>query len=69
MIIGDSGIGKTSLINCFLSREGSKPSEPTNGVDVFFKKLKIKDGLATINVKKFLKISFQSGTYQEKKNI
>ena len=50
MIIGDSGTGKTSLINSFITDGGAKPTEPTNGVDIFFKKLKIKDGAATINV-------------------
>ncbi len=52
MIVGDSGVGKTSIINTFQNNDYSninKP-EPTSSVDIFFKKFKIKDNSVLINV-------------------
>jgi GTPase SAR1 family protein len=69
MFIGDSGVGKSLLINSFLSEGSPKMVEPTNGVDIFFKKLKIKDGNATINVKHSLILSSQFGIFLGEKNI
>ena len=42
MIVGDSGVGKTSLIDNFINGTGSSV-EPTIAIDMFFKKMKIKD--------------------------
>ncbi len=41
MIVGDSGVGKSSLLNYYIN---SVPNaETTEAVDMFFKKLKIRD--------------------------
>ncbi len=48
MIVGDTGVGKTSLLNYYIN--GSSSSDPTDAVDMFFKKLKIRDmTLANVN--------------------
>ena len=55
MIVGDSGVGKTTVVNALVNEvEGlaMSRSESTNYVDIFFKKLKIKDGAILINVSK-----------------
>ncbi len=49
MIIGDSGVGKSLFIGSFLSDGTPKTIESTHGVDIFFKKIKIKENVA-INV-------------------
>lgn len=42
--VGDSGVGKTSLISTFLSnQELSRRVEQTNLVDVYTKKVKVRD--------------------------
>ena len=51
MMIGDSGVGKSLIVSSFLADGGPKSAESTNGVDIFFKKIKIKEGNATINVR------------------
>jgi|LauGreDrversion4_2_1035121.scaffolds.fasta_scaffold2386895_1 GTPase SAR1 family protein len=54
MVVGDSGVGKTSLIKSFLGGEESfLPIEPTNNVDIYFKKIKVKDGALFLNVNIF----------------
>ena len=50
MIVGDSGVGKTSLIKNFLYKENFLAQDPTNTVDIFFKKLKVKEGSVFLNV-------------------
>jgi len=49
MVVGDSGVGKTLLVNGFLSDGGPKIAESTVGVDICFKKIKIKENTAVIN--------------------
>jgi GTPase SAR1 family protein len=51
MLVGDTNVGKTTLIQTFVSEEELifKP-EPTNQVDLHFKKFKIKEGSIFINV-------------------
>jgi GTPase SAR1 family protein len=51
MVVGDTGVGKTSLIKSFLGDEECLlPTDPTNNVDIFFKKIKVKDGSLPLNV-------------------
>lgn len=50
MFVGDSNVGKTTIINSFLGAEGTRSIEPTNGVDIYFKKYKVIDGTQYINV-------------------
>lgn len=53
MIVGDSGVGKTSIINSLITEDASQAllnSQPTNSVDIFFKKMKIKEGVTLINI-------------------
>jgi hypothetical protein len=51
MVVGDTGVGKTSFIKSFLGAEECLlRTEPTNNVDIFFKKIKVKDGSLLINV-------------------
>lgn len=49
MIIGDSGVGKSSFVGSFLSDGSPKVIEATHGVDIIFKKVRIKENVA-INV-------------------
>lgn len=56
MVVGDSGVGKTSLIKKFLNNDDLSPSESTNNVDIFFKKIKVKDGSVSLNVNFNLKL-------------
>jgi GTPase SAR1 family protein len=52
MFVGDNGVGKTSLIYSLMYENESfipRP-EPTNDVDIFFKKMTIKDGNLLVNV-------------------
>ncbi len=53
MFVGDDGVGKTSIINSFINgNENIIPKiEATNDVDIFFKKMKIKDESVLVNVK------------------
>lgn len=48
-LIGDSGVGKSSLAYFSLEDDKSLPTEPTNLVDIVFKKVKLKDN-TLINV-------------------
>lgn len=52
MFAGDSNVGKTSIINTLIYEDENllNKAEPTNNVDIFFKKMKIKDGTLLINV-------------------
>jgi septin family protein len=55
MCVGDSETGKTTFIDYFLNQLDSNDQtrkfiEPTNSVDVFFKKLRVKDGAVLLNV-------------------
>jgi hypothetical protein len=57
MFVGESEVGKTSLISAFVNEEENpilnKP-EATNCVDLHFKKIKIKEGTLLLNVTKDL---------------
>ncbi len=53
MFVGDSGVGKSTIINTIINEtDGSlnKQLDNTNFVDIFFKKLKIKEGTTLLNV-------------------
>ena len=50
MFVGDCGVGKTSIINFFINESNNNRIEPTNAVDMYFKKLKIKDNSVLVNV-------------------
>ncbi len=54
MFVGDSGVGKTTLINYFVNEEENillNKTQETNCVDLYFKKIKIKEGSLLLNVK------------------
>jgi len=53
MFVGDSGVGKTSIINSLIyGNENVLPKiEVTEDVDIFFKKMKVKDDTVLVNVK------------------
>jgi len=50
MFVGDTGVGKSSIINSYMGIEGTKSVEPTNGVEICFKKYRVKNDLQYINV-------------------
>jgi len=50
MFVGDSNVGKSSLINSFMGVEGEKKIDPTIGVDIFFKKYRVKKDMQYVNV-------------------
>jgi GTPase SAR1 family protein len=53
MFVGDSGVGKSTLINYFVNEEENillNRTEETNSVDLYFKKIKIKEGSLLLNV-------------------
>ncbi len=41
MVVGDSSVGKSTLLNYYVN--GIPNADTTEGVDMFFKKLKIRD--------------------------
>src|SRR5690349_20586357 len=49
MFVGDNGVGKTSIINAFVNDELAR-IEQTNSVDIFFKKIKIKQETIPVNI-------------------
>lgn len=55
MFVGDNSVGKTSIIRSSIySNEPLIPKpEPTNEVDIYFKKIKVKDDSVLVNVKSF----------------
>ena len=44
ILIGDSGVGKSSLLRCFTDGSFFEVSDPTVGVDFFARVLKVADG-------------------------
>jgi predicted GTPase len=53
IFIGDSGVGKSSVINTFINETPSDwgvTGTPTNMLDMLFKKMKIRDSNVIINV-------------------
>jgi GTPase SAR1 family protein len=44
IIIGDSGVGKTSLIEAFSFKKITKTSKPTIGAEFLMKKIKLENG-------------------------
>lgn len=44
IIIGDSGVGKTSLLESYNYRKISKSAKPTIGAEFLKKKVSLKDG-------------------------
>ena len=44
ILIGDSGVGKSSLLRCFTDGTFFEVSDPTVGVDFFARVLKVADG-------------------------
>jgi hypothetical protein len=54
MFVGDNSVGKTSIIFTFTSNEPliSKP-DATHDVDIYFKKIKVKDDSVFVNVNSF----------------
>ena len=63
ILVGDSGVGKTSLMNQYVKKRFTKNYKATIGVDFFCKDIKIDDHLVTMQVgfmqitQKFLKIT------------
>jgi GTPase SAR1 family protein len=46
MFVGDCGVGKTTIVDGFVNDfEKLNRLEATNAVDIYFKKLKLKDNL------------------------
>ena len=70
MIVGDSGVGKTSMINT-LKQDGSSNNtpDPTNSVDINFKKMKIKDSTILINVNRLINLVKYMGLLWQIKRI
>jgi hypothetical protein len=51
MFVGDCGVGKTAIIDSFVNDERIGKLEMTNAVDIFFKRIKLKDGiLVNVNI-------------------
>lgn len=51
IILGDSGVGKTSLMNQFVSRKFSSHYKATIGADFLTKEVMVDDKLVTMQVK------------------
>jgi Ras-related protein Rab-7A len=52
-LLGDMGVGKTSLMNQYVNKRFSNQYKPTLGVDFLAKDIKIDDRLVTMQVWKF----------------
>ncbi len=50
VILGDSGVGKTSLLQQYLSGSGSKPTRPTIGADFSKKEIMIDNTVVTLQI-------------------
>jgi len=50
IILGDSGVGKTSLMNQFVNRKFSNQYKATIGADFLTKELQVDDRLVTVQI-------------------
>ena len=50
IILGDSGVGKTSLMNQYVNRKFSKQYKATIGADFLTKEVKVDDNLVTMQI-------------------
>ena len=58
IILGDSGVGKTSLMNQYVNRKFSNQYKATIGADFLTKEVMVDDRLVTMQVLKYLNISW-----------
>ena len=57
IILGDSGVGKTSLMNQYVNRKFSSQYKATIGADFLTKEVMIDDKLVTLQVRIFTLLS------------
>lgn len=63
IILGDSGVGKTSLMNQYVNKKFSNQYKATIGADFLTKEVMVDDRIVTMQVKQLFEIDFATEVY------